>query len=49
MGEEYRNKYLELEKNLIFFKNQHEYEVQKARNQALDDSERRFNERIQFE
>jgi hypothetical protein len=48
MAEEYRMKYLELEKEHSLFKANHDYLIQKTREQ-VDDAERRFNEKLQFE
>lgn len=48
MAEEYRQKYLDLERDYIFLKNGHDYEIQKARG-AVNEAERRFNEKLNFE
>lgn len=48
MAEEYRQKYLDLEKEFSLFKGNHDYEIQKAR-QAVDEAERRFNDKLNFE
>lgn len=48
MAEEYRAKYLELEKDFSLFKANHDYEIQKTRG-LVDDAEKRFNEKLQFE
>ena len=48
MAEEYRAKYLELEKDFSLFKSNHDYEIQKTRG-LVDDAEKRFNEKLQFE
>ncbi|CDW90848.1 UNKNOWN [Stylonychia lemnae] len=48
MAEDYRQKYLELEREYIFLKNGHDYEIQKVKAQ-VDDAERRFNDKLIFE
>eukprot|EP00347_Sterkiella_histriomuscorum_P009567 403340711 len=48
MAEDYRAKYLELERDYIFLKNGHDYEVQRVRVQ-VEDVEKRFNEKLAFE
>ena len=48
MAEEYRQKYLDLERDYIFLKNGHDYEVQRVR-QNVDEAERRYNEKLLFE
>jgi len=48
MAEEYRQKFLAMEKDYIFLKNNHEYEVKKSQQQVTE-TERRLNDRLQFE
>ena len=48
MAEEYRQKYLDLEREYIYLKNGHDYEIQRARSQ-VDEVEKRFNEKLNFE
>jgi hypothetical protein len=45
MAEEYRHKFLELEKEHIFLKNGRDYEVQKAQQQT-EELERRCSEKL---
>lgn len=45
MAEDYRSKYLELEKEYIFLKNGHDFELQRVRSQ-VDEAERRYNEKL---
>jgi hypothetical protein len=48
MADDYRHKFLELEKDYIFLKNNHDYELQRAKLQ-VDEVERRYNEKLTFE
>lgn len=45
MAEDYRKKYLDLEREYIFLKNNHDYEISRVRSQ-VDQVELRFNEKL---
>ena len=48
MAEDYRQKYLDLEREYIYLKNGFDYEVSRARSQVTE-TEKRFNDKIVFE
>ena len=48
MADDYRQKYLDLEREYIYLKNGFDYELQKSR-QALTDAENRYNDKLSFE
>ena len=48
MADEYRKKFLDLEKDYIYLKNNNEYDSQKFQ-QQMDESQRRFQEKLPFE